>query len=323
MRLQKTPMIKLTRNILRLLRPRQWVKNGAIFGALIFSGRLFDLPILNLVSLGFLIFCALSSAIYIINDMLDIQKDQMHPFKRFRPLANNDISVPLAAGIATILAVGAITASYFLSPGFFAIAIIYFILHVLYSLILKHIEIIDILTLAGGYMLRVFAGEVVSGFHISAWLFLTVISLSLFLAIGKRRSELTLLLHHAKGQIINTRKTLSHYTEKLLDVYLSIFATSTFISYSLFTFLADPQVTQITTNTSISVSLLGAYFQRKWLMITIIPVVYGIMRYLQRIYEKHEGESPERVLFSDRPLLAAVLLYTILVVFIIYFLKSY
>ena len=119
--------------------------------------------------------------------------------------------------------------------------VIYFLLHVLYSLFLKHIEIIDILTLAGGYMLRVFAGEVVSGFHISAWLFLTVISLSLFLAIGKRRSELTLLAAHAKGQIITTRKTLSHYSEKLLDVYIAIFATSTFISYSLLPFWQTPK----------------------------------------------------------------------------------
>src|SRR6185369_6499183 len=159
--------------------------------------------------------------------------------------------------------------------------------HVLYSLLLQHIEIIDILTLAGGYMLRVFAGEVVAGYHISAWLFLTVIYLSLFLAIGKRRSELTLLAHHAKGQIISTRKTLSHYSEKLLDVYLSIFATSTFISYSLFTFLVNPQGVQVA-NEFLQDNILAGYLQRKWLMITIIPVVYGLMRYLQRIYEKQE-----------------------------------
>jgi decaprenyl-phosphate phosphoribosyltransferase len=322
MRLQKITMILLLRNILRLLRPRQWVKNGAIFVALIFSGQLFDATLFSEVAEGFIIFCALSSAIYIINDMLDIEKDRIHPFKRYRPLAHNDVSISLAAGIATVLAIGSLVASYFLSPGFFIIAIIYFVLHVLYSLVFKHIEIIDILTLAGGYMLRVFAGEVVSGFHISAWLFLTVISLSLFLAIGKRRSEMTLLAHHAKGQILATRKTLSHYTEKLLDVYLSIFATSTFISYSLFTFLVNPQGVQVMNNI-IPDDIVGTYLQRKWLMITIIPVVYGLMRYLQRIYEKHEGESPERVLFSDRPLLAAVLIYTLLVIFIIYFIKTY
>src|SRR5437667_8270054 len=221
-------MIKLLRNILRLLRPRQWIKNCSIFAALIFSGQLLDIPTLLHVSYGFLIFCALSSSIYVINDMFDVKKDRMHPFKRFRPLAHNDIPLPLAAGIAVVLGAGSLLISYFILPGFFIIAAIYFLLHVFYSLFLKHIEIIDILTLAGGYILRVFAGEVLSGFHISAWLFLTVISLSLFLAIGKRRSELTLLSNHAKGQIITTRKTLSHYTERLLDVYLSIFATSTF-----------------------------------------------------------------------------------------------
>jgi decaprenyl-phosphate phosphoribosyltransferase len=315
-------MMKLLRDTFRLLRPRQWIKNAAIFGALIFSGQLFDAEMFLSVGEGFLIFCALSSSIYIINDMLDIQKDRMHPFKRFRPLAHNDVPIPIATALATTLAIGSLTASYFVSPGFFAIAMIYFLLHVMYSLVFKHIEIIDILTLAGGYMLRVFAGEVVSGFHISAWLFLTVISLSLFLAIGKRRSELTLLANYAKGQIISTRKTLSHYTEKLLDVYLSIFATSTFISYALFTFLVNPQGLQFS-NDFIPDDILGTYLQRKWLMITIIPVVYGIMRYLQRIYEKHEGESPERLLFSDRPLLASVLIYTLLVIFIIYFIKAY
>src|SRR5258706_1639531 len=139
MQLPKTPMIKLLRDILRLLRPRQWIKNSAIFGALLFSGQLFDGPMFFQVSLGFLIFCALSSSIYIINDMFDIEKDRLHPFKRLRPLANNEIPIPLAMAIAAVLAVGSLVASFFVNPGFFAVAIIYFILHVLYSLFLKHI----------------------------------------------------------------------------------------------------------------------------------------------------------------------------------------
>ena len=154
--------------------------------------------------------------------------------------------------------------------------------------------------------------------------FFTVISLSLFLAIGKRRSELTLLSNHAKGELITaTRKTLSHYSEKLLDAYIAIFATSTFISYALFAFLAEPRALIIDTDFIIPADVLGFYLQRKWLMITIIPVVYGLMRYLQRIYEKHEGESPERVLFSDRPLLGSVVIYAILVIIIIYYLQVY
>lgn len=322
MQLRKKLMKKQLRDILRLLRPRQWIKNGAIFVALIFSGDLFQLTPFLTVTYGFLIFCALSSSIYIINDMLDVKKDRLHPFKRLRPLASNDVSLPFALALAIVLSTGSLLLSYFINPGFFIVALVYFFLQVSYSFFLKHIEIIDILTLAGGYILRVFAGEVISGFHISAWLFLTVISLSLFLAIGKRRSEITLLATHSKGQIITTRKTLSHYSEKLLDIYLSIFATSTFISYAFFTFLANPRGVLFSTDL-IPADILGTFLQRKWLMITIIPVAYGLMRYLQRIYEKHEGESPERVLFSDRPLLISVLIYTVLVIFFTYVIGSY
>lgn len=305
------------RNIIRLLRPRQWIKNFAIYAALLFSGQLFDPRIFTIVTYGFFIFCALSSSIYIINDIFDIEKDRMHPFKKFRPLANNEVSIKLAIVLATLLALVAIFTSYILDPGFFLIAVTFFILHLSYSAFLKHIEIIDILTLAAGYILRVFAGEVVSNSHISAWLLLTVISISLFLAIGKRRSEITLLSHQSGAQL-STRKTLSHYTDKLLDIYLSIFATSTFISYTLFTFLENPRGLQFNF-TFVPAEALGTYLQRKWLMVTIIPVAYGLMRYLQRIYEKQEGESPERVLFSDRPLLLSVVIWTVMVVIITYF----
>lgn len=300
----------------RLLRPRQWIKNFAIYAALLFSGQLFDIYLLQKATEGFLVFCAISSAIYVINDILDVEKDKLHPFKRFRPIAKGDVSVRTAIIIAVVLAAGSIFASYFIDPAFFVITIIYFVLQLGYSAYLKHIEIVDILTLAAGYILRVFAGEIVSETHISAWLFLTVISLSLFLAIGKRRSEIT-LLSHQPGPQLATRKTLSHYTDKLLDIYLSIFATSTFISYTLFTFLENPAGLQFTINL-IPADILGTYLQRKWLMITIIPVAYGLMRYLQRIYEKHEGESPERLLFSDRPLLISVIIWVILVIILTY-----
>lgn len=302
---------------MRLLRPRQWIKNFAIFAALIFSGRLFDLAILQNVFLGFLVFCAISSSIYIINDIFDVEKDRVHPFKKFRPLANKDISIKNAFIIAMILAFGAIFTSYFVAPGFFLITIIFFSMHIAYSAFLKNIEILDILTLAGGYILRVYAGEVTTSFHISAWLLLTTIALSLFLAIGKRRSELSLLARSSVSKVKTIRITLSHYSEKLLDVYLSIFATSTFVFYSLFTFLVNPQGYLFPFDI-LPVEILGNYLQKKWLMITIIPVVYGIMRYLQRIYENQEGESPERVLFSDRALLTSVVVWAALVILIIY-----
>ncbi len=305
------------RDIIRLLRPRQWIKNFAIYGVLLFNGSLFDLNTIIKVTYTFLVFCAISSSIYIVNDLFDAEKDRIHPFKRFRPIAHRDVAPNVAVVLAIVLALGAITISYIIQPGFFILTIVYFIMHVLYSAYLKHIEIIDILTLAAGYILRVFVGEVVTDSHISAWLFLTVISLSLFLAIGKRRSELTLLSHQTGAQL-STRKTLSHYTEQLLDVYLSLFATSTFISYSLFAFLENPGGLQFNF-TFFPAEALGTYLQRKWLMITIIPVVYGLMRYLQRIYEKHEGESPERVLFSDKPLLISVVVWTVTVIILNYF----
>ncbi len=314
-------MKKQLRDIFRLLRPRQWTKNLAIFAALLFSGQLFDPLLIERAILGFLVFCTLSSSIYIINDILDVEKDRLHPFKKFRPLANNDVSINVAIVLAAVLAIGSVIASYLIAPGFFFIAIVYFVLNLAYSAYLKHIEIIDILTLAAGYILRVFAGEVVSSSHISAWLFLTVISLSLFLAIGKRRSEITLLANQP-GAALATRKTLSHYTEKLLDVYLSIFATSTFISYALFTFLENPAGIQFNLEL-IPADILGTILQRKWLMVTIVPVAYGLMRYLQRIYEKHEGESPERVLFSDRPILISVIVWAVLVIILQYFISSY
>src|SRR5258708_1798449 len=154
-------MTKLLRNTFRLLRPRQWIKNFAIFAALIFSGQLLNLSDLVKVFFGFLIFCALSSAIYIINDIFDIKKDRLHPFKRFRPLASKQVPLQLAGALAFTLAMGSILLSYLINPAFFLIALVYFVLHVLYSMFLKHIEIVDILTLAGGSILRFFAGEVI------------------------------------------------------------------------------------------------------------------------------------------------------------------
>ena len=312
-------MKKLLRDYFRLLRPRQWIKNFAIFAAILFSGYLFHTFYLSMTIYGFLIFCALSSAIYVINDMFDVEKDKLHPFKRFRPLANGDIPLPAAMVMALLLGGSAIIASYYISLPFLIIALVYLLLQLSYTMFLKHIAVIDILALAGGYILRVYAGEVVIGYqyHISVWLLLTTISLSLFLAVGKRRRELTLVSEHNSSQIAAVRRSLSHYSERLLDVYASIFATSTFIAYSLFTFLENQQSLTVA-NDILLPQYLPSYLQRKWLMITIVPVVYGLMRYLQDIYEKHEGESPERVLFSDKPLLITVTAWAVLVIFITY-----
>lgn len=305
-------------DIFRLLRPRQWLKNLAIFAAATFTGGLFDAAILQKTLLGFLIFCGVSSAIYIINDIFDIEKDRMHPFKKFRPLATNDVSIVTALFLSFFLIFFSLFFSPLVAPAFLVLIIIYLFLQLSYSLFLKNIAVLDIIILAAGYILRVYGGEVATGFHISVWLLLTTISLSLFLAIGKRRSELTLISDFTGEQIKKTRKSLSHYSERLLDVYASIFATSTFISYALFTFLENPVGFKLSLGVLMP-DFLPSFFQRKWLMLTIIPVVYGLMRYMQDIYEKHEGESPEKVLLSDKPLLFTVLLWTFMVIIIIYF----
>lgn len=315
-------MKKKVRDYLRLLRPRQWSKNFAIYAAVTFGGQLFIPANFVTVTYGFFIFCSLSSAIYVINDIFDINKDRLHPFKKYRPIANGDISIPSAIVVALILSTIAIIGSTFISPAFFLLTLVYMALQILYSILLKNIAVIDILALAGGYILRVYAGEFLSGYHISVWLLLTTISLSLFLAIGKRRRELTLVSEGSTKNVALIRKSLSHYSERLLDVYTSIFATSTFISYSLFTFLENSHRFTITNDLLFPDFLPSSLNQRKWLMITIIPVVYGLMRYMQDIYEKHEGESPEKVLFSDKPLLLTIVIWAFLVIGIIYVVQS-
>lgn len=311
-------MTKKIISIIKLLRPRQWIKNFALFGAITFSGQLFTGMVLQKVIIAFLVFCVLSSATYIINDIFDIKKDKLHPFKRFRPLANRDLSVKFALIFAIFLVAISLFVGFYVTPAFFLLAVVYFLMQLSYSVFFKSIAVLDILLIAAGYILRVYAGEVASGFHISVWLLLTTISLSLFLAIGKRRSELTLISQIKDVNITNIRKSLSHYSERLLDVYSSIFATSSFISYSLFTFLENPKGFRLGLDVFLP-DFLPSFFQRKWLMITIAPVVYGLMRYLQDIYEKHEGESPERVLTSDKPLFITVLTWVVLVIIIIYF----
>ncbi len=310
-------MRKKAYSTLKLLRPRQWIKNLAIFAAITFNGELFNFDLLQHVLLGFFVFCGLSSAIYIMNDIFDIEKDRLHPFKKFRPLANKALSIPYALVVTLLLIAVSLWLGSFIGKGFFILILSYLFLQVLYSMILKHIAIIDILALAGGYILRVYAGEFATGLHISVWLLLTTISISLFLAIGKRRSELTLISQYSDNQKKLIRSSLSHYSERLLDVYASVFATSTFITYALFTFLENPVGFKPSLG-FLMPNFLPGFLQRKWLMITIFPVVYGLMRYLQDIYEKHEGESPEKVLLSDKPLLATVIIWVFLVIMTIY-----
>lgn len=309
--------MKKAYNIIRLLRPKQWIKNLAVYATIVFAGQLFNQTAFLQATASFIVFCGLSSSIYIVNDIFDIDKDRLHPFKRFRPLANKDISINFALYLFFILCFASLCLGFFITPTFFALTILYLILQILYSMVFKHIAVIDILSIAAGYILRIYAGEFATGSHMSVWLILTTIAISLFLAVGKRRCELTLVSQFNASQLNAMRKSLSHYSERLLDVYASTFVTATFVFYSLFTFLESPQNTPIGNNLLLA-TFLPDLFHRKWLMITIIPVVYGLMRYLQDIYEKHEGESPENVFLSDKPLLITVIIWAFLVIGIIY-----
>ena len=307
--------------ILKLLRPRQWIKNIALFAAITFGGLLFNFDSLNKVFLGFIAFCFLSSSTYIINDLVDKNKDKLHPFKKSRPIASGAVSVREALVIFFVILGISLFLAKTAGGWFFLIAILYFVLQILYSLIFKEVVIFDIFFIATGYILRVLAGEALTGFHISVWLLLTTVSLSLFLAVGKRRSELTLLKNFSGEKIQQVRASLSHYSESLLDAYIAIFATSTFMFYSLFTYLENPRGIHIGLDILLP-DYLPFYLQRKWLMITILPVLYGLMRYLEDIYEKKEGESPDRVLLSDKSLLASVIIWTVLVIVVIYYISS-
>jgi len=306
--------------VLKLLRVRQWIKNLALFAAITFAGELFNIPIFLEVFWGFIAFSFIASATYIANDLVDVGKDKLHPFKKTRPIASGKISQREAVLLFIILLIAGFGIALTLNPLFVLLLIVYVSLQVLYSLSLKSIAILDIMVIASGYIIRVFAGDAISGYHISVWLILTAISLSLFLAVGKRRSELTLLKNHQGAKIEEVRKTLSHYSESLLDAFITMFAASTFIFYAMFTFIENAGGIKITFAPLLP-EFLPYYLQRKWLMITIIPVIYGIMKYLQVIYEKSEGESPERVLYSEKSLLTGVVVWVLLVIFVLYFLS--
>lgn len=302
--------------LFKTVRPRQWLKNVALFAALIFSGLLYQEGAFLLVMEAFGVFILLSSATYIFNDLLDIEADRVHPYKKKRPLASGELPIPIAVFSLIGGLIWGLAWAYAVNYYLFLTALGYLLLQVFYTTYLKKIPIVDVIVIASGYLIRVYAGAFVISAHMNVWFLLTVISVSLFLAVGKRRGEMTLLLTKHLGE---TRATLKRYTEQLLDVYTSMFATATWITYALFTFNHPKIVPDGKALTLISI-LPKTLTSEKWLMITIPFVIYGVMRYLQLIYEKNEGESPERIILSDKPLIGTVIAWGVLVIGIIYFL---
>ncbi|MCS7011608.1 MAG: decaprenyl-phosphate phosphoribosyltransferase [Anaerolineales bacterium] len=286
----------MLRDLLKTMRPRQWTKNIFVFAALVFDGKLFHLTDFLHTLGSFVLFCLASSAVYLLNDIFDIEVDRQHPLKKNRPIASGRLPIPPAAAVAFLLAGGSIAAAYFLAWQLALTLLLYFALMLAYSRWLKHIPIVDVLIIAAGFVLRVHAGTtVVAVERFSPWLYVLMTLLALYLGFGKRRAELALLA----GDAVSHRKVLDGYTIPLLDQFITIVSGTTIVAYSLYTFFR-PEAPENHT-----------------LMLTIPFVVYAIFRYLYLIQVKQIGGEPEEILLTDRPFQLSLLLWglTVLAVF--------
>ncbi len=303
--------------IAKAARVTQWVKNIVIFAPIVFSGFLLVPGYLGKVSVACLLFCLLSSAVYLLNDLVDIKADREHPYKRKRPVASGAIPLPTVIMMFTTLGVGSLFLAYLNSTFLFVAMLGYLALNIAYSLWWKKVPILDVFSIAAGFVIRVYAGAFIINVHMDVWFLLTVVSASLFLAVGKRRSEMT-LLSGAGNELFKSRTTLMHYTPALLDAYTSMFANTTWLTYALFSFLHPPFKAEGRVLKVFSL-LPTTLLAEKWLMVTVPLVIYGVMRYMQLIYEKNQGESPHKVLMTDVPLIAVVGVWGVLVIGILYF----
>lgn len=284
--------------LIKTMRLRQWVKNGFIFFALIFDRQLFLVEPFVRTVLGFFLFCLVSSAVYLFNDIADVEADRNHPEKKNRPIASGKLPVHVAWISALVLVLIAIPLGYWLSPFFALILTAYLVINLLYSRWLKHVSILDVLIISSGFVLRVAAGValIYPVERFSPWLYMITILFSLYVGLGKRRAELNLLAQGASAH----RKVFEGYTLPLLDQYITIVSGMTIVAYSLYTFSAP----NLPENHS--------------MMLTIPFVVYGIFRYLQLIQVGHAAGSPDEVALKDRPLQITVLLWGLAVLAIFY-----
>lgn len=277
----------------KLLRPRQWSKNFFLFAGLLFSGNLLNLLLCGKTLLAFGAFCLLSGAVYVVNDLADLEEDRQHPRKRYRPLAAGRIRPRQAQVVLGVLLAASWGLSFILGKSFLLVTVLYFLLVTGYSLYFKHIVILDVFAVALGFLLRVVAGVVAIGVRISPWLLICTLLLSLFLALTKRRHE---HLSLGEGGSVH-RPVLADYSVVYLDQLINIVTAATIMAYSLYSFTASP-----TTD----------------LMLTIPFVIYGLFRYLFLVHKKAWGGNPEEVLLQDRPLGISILLWVLACVFILY-----
>lgn len=280
------------------LRPRQWTKNLLVFAGLIFSRGLHEPVLLARSTLAFVLFCLLSGGVYLINDVLDAERDRAHPQKRHRPVASGRVRPSVAVAAGLLLLVGATLAAFALSLRLGVVALAYAALLTAYSIGLKHVVIVDTLIIAGGFVLRALAGVVVLDIEFSYWLLFCTILLALFLTFGKRRHELLAL----EGGATDHRPILSEYSPQLLDQMIAVVTASTLMAYALYTMAPDTHARLGTTR----------------LPLTIPFVLYGIFRYLYLLYRRDLGGNPSEHLLTDRALLVAVALWGVTVVLVLY-----
>ena len=285
-------------DIVRITRPQQWVKNGVVLAAVVFAGSIRDTSKVELAFAAAGVFCLLSSAIYTINDLVDRNRDRAHPLKKDRPLASGRMNVSTAIILILVLSTVGLAAAWHIDGHFFFVSLGFVALNLLYSLVLKNIAILDVMTLALSFVVRAFAGAAAIQVPASKWMLINTLLLALFLGFGKRRHELVLLESDAQDH----RKSLSNYSPYLLDQLIGVTTASVVVMYMLYSF--SPEVSQ----------KLGT----ENLYLTIPFVVYGIFRYLYLIHKKAEGGSPTRVVFTDKPLLATVMLWMAAAIVILY-----
>jgi len=296
----------------KLLRVNQWIKNVIIFTAIVFSGKLFDADLFLRSLLTFFIFCLLSSTSYVLNDIIDYQYDRKHPLKKYRPIAAGIVSLPQASFIVFVLTFVSLIFSLFFSISLFFLSFLFLLLHFFYSLYLKKRPLVDIFSISFSFMIRAFAGEVATGYHIPIWLFLTISFGSLFMASVKRHAELS-------GFGKQARESLYHYNEHFLDFLTYTFGTATIIAYATYTYVEKLPPFEGFFHKFV-INVYPGFEVRKWLMITIPLVVYGIARYAQLLYEKYEGERPEKIITTDLPLVFTIGLWGAIIIGLIYFL---
>lgn len=283
--------------LVKTMRIRQWTKNGFIFFGLIFDKQLFMLgPLLRTVA-GFFLFCLMSSAVYLFNDIADVEADRNHPEKKYRPIASGKLPVNVALATGLVLASISLSLGYLLSPVFALIMTVYLAINILYSRWLKHVSILDVLIISSGFVLRVAAGvALITVERFSPWLYMITVLFSLYIGLGKRRAEMNLLAQSASAH----RRVFEGYTIPLLDQYITIVSGMTIVAYSLYTFSA-PNLPE-----------------NHAMMLTIPFVVYGIFRYMQLIQVGDAAGSPDEVALKDRPLQLTVLLWGLAVIAIFY-----